>query len=86
VVDLVAPGTVNTMPEPTLQAVYDHAVVGGDTVRSFYDQSQQVMDQLAAVGVDMADVIATLEQEGVEKFEASWTELLDALGEQLSQA
>ena len=86
VVDLAVENTVNTMPEKTLLATKDHAEVTGDRVRPFYDDAQQVMDDLAAAGVDYDDVIATLEREGVEKFEASWNELLETVQTQLEGA
>lgn len=75
VTELVAPGTVNTMPEKTLEATYDHAVIAGDTVTGAYSDARAVLDGLAAVGVDFADVTQVLEDEGVEKFVASWTDL-----------
>jgi transaldolase len=75
VVELVAPGVVNTMPEPTLRAVADHGVVRGDTIRGSYAESQQVMDDLVRVGVDLDDVFAALEADGVSRFQASWQEL-----------
>lgn len=76
VVDLVAPGTVNTMPEATLEAVADHGVVRGDTVSGSYPDARQVLKQLADVGVDYDDVVGLLEREGVAKFEQSWRTLL----------
>ena len=79
VIDLVAPNTVNTMPEKTLQAVADHGEVRGDQVRPFYADARAHLDQLAEVGIDYDDVIATLEKEGVEKFIVSWHELLDTV-------
>jgi len=75
VVELVAPGTVNTMPEATLRAVADHGVVRAETIRSAYGEAQQVMDTLQAVGVDMGDVFHALEADGVSRFQASWREL-----------
>ena len=51
-----------------------------------YDHAQQVMDDLKAVGIDYDDVIATLEQEGVDKFSKSWQELLDTVSEQMDSA
>ncbi|WP_072801880.1 transaldolase [Rhodococcoides yunnanense] len=86
VTDLVSPNTVNTMPEKTLDAVADHGVVTGDTISGKGPESQAVFDALSAIGIDITDVFLTLENEGVEKFEASWTELLEATGEQLRQA
>ncbi|MHB8449011.1 MAG: transaldolase [Mycobacteriales bacterium] len=83
VVDLIAPGTVNTMPEPTMEAVHDHGVIREDTVRPYYADAHAVLDRLTAVGIDYDDVIETLEQEGVEKFETSWTELIASLSHHL---
>ncbi|GGM63430.1 transaldolase [Longimycelium tulufanense] len=84
--ELVTAGVVNTMPEKTLFAVADHGEVRGDTVRGTGEQAKQVFDRLAAAGVDLDDVFAVLEREGVEKFDKSWTELLDTVTEQLEQA
>jgi len=83
VTELIAPGTVNTMPEATLQAFADHGEVPGDTIRPNYDASQEVFTRLAEVGVDLDDVIETLEAQGVQKFEDSWVQLLDTISEQL---
>ena len=86
VTELVAPNTVNTMPEKTIDAVADHGVVTGDTVSGKGEEAQTVFDKLSAVGIDLPDVFRTLEDEGVEKFEKSWLELLDATQEQLDAA
>ena len=75
VTELVAPGTVNTMPEKTLEATFDHGEVAGDTVTGTYEAAHNVFADLAAVGVDFADVTQVLEDEGVEKFIASWHDL-----------
>ena len=79
VVEMVAPGVVNTMPEPTLHAVADHGVIRGNTVKGTYDESRRVLEGLAAVGVDYDDVVRALEEDGVTRFQASWTELLDTV-------
>ena len=71
------------MPEATLEAVADHGEVAGDQVSGRAADAQAVFDQLAAAGVDLIDVFQVLEDEGVEKFEKSWNELLDATAEQL---
>ncbi|GAA4868078.1 transaldolase [Kitasatospora terrestris] len=76
VTELVAPGTVNTMPEATLDATDDHGVVTGDTIRPNYADAKAVLEAVAAAGVDYDDVVQVLEDEGVEKFETSWNELL----------
>ncbi|CDQ44151.1 MULTISPECIES: transaldolase [Mycolicibacterium] len=86
VTELVAPNTVNTMPEKTLDAVADHGVVTGDTVSGTAAEAQGVFDALVAVGIDKDDVFITLEEEGVEKFEKSWAELMEATQGQLDAA
>jgi transaldolase len=77
VTELVAPNTVNTMPEKTLDAVVDHGEVTGDTITGTYEDAGGVLDALEGLGISYAEVTAKLESEGVEKFEASWGELLD---------
>ncbi len=86
VTELVAPGVVNTMPEKTLEATFDHGVVTGDTITGTYDESRAVFDGLAAVGVDFADVTQVLEDEGVAKFIDSWHDLLGQVAEGLADA
>ena len=86
VTELVAPNTVNTMPEKTIDAVADHGVITGDTVTGTATEAQDVFDKLTAVGIDLPDVFKVLEDEGVEKFEKSWLELLDATQGQLDAA
>jgi transaldolase len=79
VVELVAPGTVNTMPEATMEAVVDHGVIRGDTVHGTYPEAQRVLDRLGELGVDYADVVQVLEDEGVQKFATSWSELIESI-------
>ena len=86
VTDLVAPGIVNTMPEPTIEATADHAEVTGDTVRDRYAEAQQVIDDLAALGISYDDVVELLEVEGVDKFAASWQALLETVAQALEEA
>lgn len=83
VTELVAADTVNTMPEKTLEAVADHGQITGDTITGTAAAAQAVFDELSAVGIDLADVFNVLEVEGVEKFEKSWGELLEATQGQL---
>ncbi|WAB83411.1 transaldolase [Microcella daejeonensis] len=78
--------TVNTMPEKTLEATFDHAVVTGDEVSGSYDASRAVLAALEEQGVSIAEVTALLEKEGVEKFIVSWNELLDTVSAALEAA
>ncbi|MFF0636414.1 transaldolase [Nocardia sp. NPDC004151] len=86
VTELVAPDTVNTLPEKTLEAVADHGVIVPNAAVGKAEQAQAVFDQLVAVGIDLDDVFGVLETEGVDKFVASWQELLDATTEKLQVA
>ncbi len=86
VTDLVAPGTVNTMPEKTLQAVYDHGKVTGDTITGAYAEAQQVLDDLRSAGVDYDDVVGLLEKEGLSTFEEAWTAITRVVTDQLAKA
>jgi len=83
VTELVADGVVNTMPEKTLEATFDHGVITGDTITGGYAEAHQVFDQLAAVGVDLTDVTQVLDDEGVAKFIDSWHDLLAQVSEAL---
>ena len=75
VTELVGPGTVNTMPAPTLEATYDHAVVTGDTLSGAAASARRTLAAVSAAGVDIGDVARRLEAEGVSKFVASWRDL-----------
>jgi transaldolase len=86
VTELVAPGTVNTMPEKTLEATFDHAVITGDTITGAYADAHQVFTDLAEAGIDLVDVTQQLEDEGVEKFIASWHDLQGTVRTALSAA
>jgi transaldolase len=77
---LIGPATVNTMPDGTLKAFADHGTVHR-TVDAASDEAASVLDQLAAAGVDMADVEQTLEDEGVHSFAKSFDELLQSLSD-----
>jgi transaldolase len=78
--ELIGPDTINTMPEETVRAFQDHGSPR-PTLQEGLDEAQAVFDDLAAAGVYYDDVTDTLEREGVEKFEASFSELLDSLAQ-----
>jgi transaldolase len=84
VVELVTKDTVNTMPEATLHATADHGVLRGDTIHGTYDESRAVFASLEALGISYDDVVQVLEDEGVSKFAASWTEMLASIQNELS--
>ena len=86
VIELVAPGTVNTMPESTLDAMADHGKLEGNRGSSGYDQARQVFADLEALGIGYQDVVTVLEDEGVAKFAASWQEMLETISTALAAA
>jgi transaldolase len=86
VTELVAPDTVNTMPEATIRAVADHGELHGDTARGGYDEARQLFAQLQDLGISYDDVTSVLEREGVQKFEASWDELLQSISTEMGAA
>lgn len=86
VTELVAPQLVNTMPEKTMEAVYDHGVVPANSITAHYEAAAGVLEQVAAVGVSYDDVTDLLETEGVDKFIVSWNELVESVDSALSAA
>jgi len=81
--ELVAPHTVNTMPEATLHATADHGVAAGNAIAGKYDEARGVFAELEKLGISYNDVVAVLEDEGVRKFSDSWNELRATIGGQL---
>ena len=86
VTGLVAPNTVNTMPEATLNAVADHGEVTGNTIVPNYSESNKVLDAIAERGISYTEVVEKLETEGLSKFDVSWEELLQTVREALDNA
>lgn len=86
VVELVAEDVVNTMPEATLEAVADHGVIRGDSIRDGYADAVEVMRALAVAGVDYDDVVHKLEGDGLATFEASWAALVETIDRKLTAA
>ncbi|WP_073706104.1 transaldolase [Glutamicibacter sp. 0426] len=86
VTELVAPQTVNTMPEKTLDATAAEAEIRGNAIAGGYDAANRVLDKLAALGIDYNEVVNLLEVEGVQKFDIAWNELLQDMAEALKGA
>jgi len=84
VVELVAPNTVNTAPEKTIDAVADHGVIRGNTVEGSYGAASATFSALEAIGIDLKDVFEVLEREGVDKFVKSWEELQATVAKSLA--
>ena len=82
--ELIAPGTVNTMPEKTMKAYADHGTPGTPVQKS-YDEAAGVMQAIADAGVDLDDVFRVLEVEAVQKFVDAWDELTASVGSELEK-
>jgi transaldolase len=84
VTELVAPHTVNTMPEATMHATAAGDGLHGYTIQGRYDVSREAWRQLEELGISYDDVVKVLEEQGVQKFKTSWIELLDTISREMS--
>lgn len=84
--ELVAENVINTMPEKTMEATFEHGVIKGDTVSGTYAESNEVLDRLAGLGISYNEVTDLLEKEGIEKFAVSWNQLLQTVQDALNRS
>ena len=77
VVELIAPNTVNTMPQSTLDALIDHGVIRGNTITGKYPEAIDVLKSLSKLGISLDQITTDLEIDGVKKFAQAWNELLE---------
>ncbi len=77
--ELVGPDTVNTLAQPSIDALHDHGDPQPDTITRDVEGAQRVMDELPGAGVDYDDLTATIEREGVGSFERSYRDCLASL-------
>ncbi len=84
--ELIGPDTVNTMPLSTVEAFADHGLVRGDTLLEDLDRARRLWSDLIKVGIDEDEVGEQLEEEGVDKFAASYQKLLDTIEAKRAQA
>lgn len=84
--ELVAPMLVNTMPEKTMEAFFDHGVVEGDSITPNYESARQVLADLESIGISYSSVVDLLEEEGVDKFVISWNELVETVSKALTSS
>lgn len=76
--NLIGPHTINTAPPETIAAFRDHGVLA-DTLEADVEGAQRVMEELAAIGIDMEAVTAQLLEEGIDKFAKPFRALLEAI-------
>lgn len=79
VTELIAPELVNTMPEKTMEAVFNHGVVPSNSITNKYEEAKLVLHTLGAMGISYDEVTELLEKEGVDKFVISWNELVESV-------
>ena len=84
VTELAGACTVNTMPEGTLDALQSDGGVHGDALTGTGDDARAYFDELESLGIDFADVVNVLEDDGVAKFVDSWNELIANIDSRLS--
>lgn len=80
---LAAPFTVNTMPDDTLEAFFEHGKVG-DPLPADGGDADAMLSRFADVGVDTSEVAAQLQRNGAKSFVAAWNELMDRIRAQTS--
>jgi transaldolase len=83
--ELIGPDVVNTMPAETIAAFQDHGEVKKDSLTSGIDAARKLLDDLREAGVDYDDVVLTLEEEGVQKFADSFSELIAGIRDKREQ-
>jgi transaldolase len=86
VTELVAPMLVNTMPEKTMEAVFDHGVIPANSITGHYDDAKSILAEIESLGISYKEVTELLETEGVEKFIISWNELVESISSALEAA
>jgi transaldolase len=86
VTELVAPMLVNTMPEKTMEAVFDHGEIPSNSITSHYAEAEAELALVEAQGISISEVTDLLEREGVEKFIVSWGELVESTTKALEAA
>jgi transaldolase len=86
VTELVAADVVNTMPEKTMMATADHGEIPGNSIVPNIASAREAMEELAAAGINFAQVTELLESEGVQKFIDSWQDLVDSVSQALDNA
>ena len=86
VTELVAPMLVNTMPEKTMEAVFDHGVIPANSITAHYEESKAILAAVESQGVSYDEVTQLLEAEGVDKFVVSWSELVESISAALEAA
>lgn len=86
ITELVAQDLVNTMPEKTMEAVFDHGVISGDTITGNYESARDDLSSVEALGISYEEVVNLLEQEGVDKFIVSWNELVATVSNALDSS
>jgi transaldolase len=84
--ELIGPDTVNTMPLSSVEAFADHGIVRGQTLLEDLDRARRLWSDLIRVGIDEEEVGEQLEEEGVDKFAASYQAMLDAIETKRAQA
>ena len=81
--ELIAPGTVNTMPEKTMKAYADHGSARHAGAEGLRRRRPRPCRRSRDAGVDLDDVFRVLEEEGVQKFVDSWDELTESVRTEL---
>ncbi len=80
--NLIAPHTVNTLPDETIEAFRDHGKVQPNTIEQGVDEAREILRQVEQIGLSMDEVTDQLVEEGIEKFVAPFEQLMGTIEEQ----
>ena len=80
--ELIAPDTVNTMPQKTMTAFKDHGKVKAAIEQDIQD-ARDVFEKLASIGINLEQATVQLEEEGVKKFTDSYNDVLGAIAKKV---
>ncbi len=83
VIELVAPDTVNTMPEATIHAAKSYSGPISNSIAGTYANADEIFRQLADIGISYDAVVQELERDGIAKFNDAWEALIATISEQL---
>ena len=79
--ELIGRDTVNTLPPKTLEAFRDHGTVEPRLERGL-DEAQATLDALGELGIDLGEITAKLEADGIDSFADAFDRLMAALAEE----
>ena len=83
--ELIAPDTINTMPQATLEAFMDHGRVRPNAALEGVEEAAHALEELAKLDIDLEEIASKLEEEGISSFEKDMQSLLETIDEKIEK-